>query len=110
VLVASTDSEMGAKALSIIKSMMREIEPGEIITGEIKEIKRDRMTGKEIGAIIQITPKQDGMIHISQVANRHIEKVSDVLKVGQTVTTKVVEVDREKGRVALSIKALDQDK
>jgi polyribonucleotide nucleotidyltransferase len=110
VLVASTDSEMGAKALSIIKSMMREIEPGEIITGEIKEIKRDRMTGKEIGAIIQITPKQDGMIHISQVANRHIEKVSDVLKVGQTVTTKVVEVDHEKGRVALSIKALDQDK
>ena len=110
VLVASTDSEMGAKALATIKSMMREIEPGEIITGEIKEIKRDRMTGKEIGAIIQITPKQDGMIHISQVANRHIEKVSDVLKVGQTVTTKVVEVDHEKGRVALSIKALDQDK
>ena len=110
VLVASTDSEMGRKALATIKSMMREILPGEIITGVVAEIKKDRMTGKEIGAIIQITPKQDGMIHISQVANRHIDKVSDVLKVGDTVTTKVVEVDPEKGRVALSMKILEQDK
>lgn len=110
VLVSSTDQEMGKKALEIVRSMTRQVEPGEIITGEIKEIKRDRMSGKEIGAIIQITPKQDGMIHISQISNRHVEKVSDVLKVGQSVTAKVIEVDPEKGRVALSMKVLDQEK
>lgn len=107
VMVSSTDSEMSEKAISIINSMTREIKPGEIITGEIIEIKRDRMSGKEIGAIVGITPKLDGMIHVSQIANRHIEKVSDVLKVGQTVTAKVVEVDPEKGRISLSMKVLD---
>ncbi len=107
VMVSSTDVEMSEKAVSIIKSMTREIKPGEIITGEIIEIKRDRMSGKEIGAIVGITPKLDGMIHVSQIANRHVEKVSDVLKVGQTVTAKVVEVDMEKGRISLSMKVLD---
>lgn len=106
VMIASVDPEMGAKAISIVKSMTREVEIGEIITGEIIEIKRDRTTGKEIGAIMAITPKQDGMIHISQIANERIEKVSDKLKVGQVVTAKVMEVDREKGRIGLSLKAL----
>lgn len=110
VMVSSVDSEMGAKALSIIKSMMREIVPGEIITGEIIEIKKDRMTGKEIGAIVGITPKLDGMIHISQISNQRVEKVSDVLKVGQTVTAKVVEVDPAKGRISLSIRELENQK
>ena len=64
------------------------------------------MSGKEIGAIMAITPKLDGMIHVSQIANRHVEKVSDVLKVGQTVTAKVVEVDPMKGRISLSMKAV----
>ena len=108
VLVSSTDSEMGAKALSEIKAMMREVQPGEIITGEIVDIKKDRMTGKEIGAIVQITPKHDGMIHISQISDQRVEKVSDVLKVGQTVTAKVVEVDPMKGRISLSLKGMDK--
>jgi len=107
VMVSSTDSEMGDKAVSIIKSMTREIKPGEVITGEIIEIKRDRMSGKEIGAIVAITPKVDGMIHVSQIANRRIEKVSDVLKVGQVVTAKVIEVDPEKGRISLSMKMIE---
>lgn len=106
VLVSSTDQEMGAKALSQIKAMMREVQPGEIITGEIIDIKKDRMTGKEIGAIVQITPKLDGMIHISQISDQRVEKVSDVLKVGQSVTVKVVEVDPMKGRISLSLKAM----
>jgi len=106
VMISSIDPEMGAKAISIIKSMTREVEVGEVITGEIIEIKKDRMTGKEIGAIMAISPKQDGMIHISQIANERIERVSDKLKVGDVVTAKVAEVDREKGRIGLSIKAL----
>lgn len=106
VMVSSLDPEMGDKAISIIKASTRNIEVGEVITGEILEIKKDRMTGKEIGAIMKITPKLDGMIHISQIANERIEKVSDKLKVGQEVTAKVLEVDPMKGRISLSIKAL----
>ena len=106
VMISSLDPAAGAKAVEIVKSMTREVKPGEVITGEIIEIKKDRMSGKEIGAIMAITPKLDGMIHVSQIANRHVEKVSDVLKVGQTVTAKVVEVDPMKGRISLSMKAV----
>lgn len=110
VMVSSVDPEMGDKAISMIKSMTREIVPGEIITGAIIDIKKDRMSGKEIGAIVQITPKLDGMVHISQISDKRIEKVSDVLKVGDVVTAKVVEVDPFKGRISLSMKELSQNK
>ncbi len=110
VMVSSIDPELGDKAITMIKSMMREIVPGEVITGEIIEIKKDRMSGKEIGAIMKITPKLDGMIHISQISDRRIERVSDVLKVGQVVTAKVVEVDPMKGRIALTLKGVAQPK
>lgn len=109
VMISSIDPEMGDKAISLIKSMTRDITVGEILTGEIVEIKKDRMTGKEIGAIMRITPKVDGMIHISQIANERIEKVSDKLKVGQVVTAKVMEVDPAKGRIGLSIKAVSAE-
>jgi len=62
------------------------------------------MSGKEIGAIVQLTSTQDGMVHISQIKNERIEKVSDHLKVGDIVTVKVMEIDKEKGRISLSIK------
>lgn len=104
VMIGSTDSEMGKKAISIVESMTREIEIGEIIEGKVIEIKRDRMTGKQVGAIIEITPRQDGMVHISQIANERVEDIEKYIKVGQVVKAKVVDVDREKGRVALSTK------
>lgn len=110
VLVASMDQEMGKKALEIVKAMTKPIVVGEIIEGKIIEIKCDRLSGKEIGAIMQITPKQDGMIHISQIADHRIDKVSDILKVGDTVRVKVVEVDMAKGRIGLSMKAVEQRK
>lgn len=109
VMISSIDPEMSAKAISAIKAMTRELQIGELITGPIVEIKKDRMTGKEIGAIMQITPKMDGMIHISQISQERIERISDKLKVGQTVTAKVIEVDPVKGRVGLSIKAANQE-
>lgn len=108
VMVSSIDPAMGEKAISMIKAMTRDIVPGEIITGQIIDIKKDRMTGKEIGAIMQITPKLDGMIHISQISDKRVEKVSDVLKVGDVVTVKVVEVDPIKNRISLSMKDLTQ--
>ena len=110
VMVSSLDPEMGDKAISIIKASTRDVKPGEIITGEVIDIKKDRMTGNEIGAIVQITPKMDGMIHISQISQKRIERVSDVLKVGDVVTAKVVEVDTFKGRISLSMKDIDNKK
>ncbi len=104
VMIGSTDSEMGKKAIAIVESLTREIEVGEIIEGEVIEIKRDRMTGKQVGAIVAITPRQDGMIHISQIAPERVEDIEKYIKVGQVVKAKVVDVDREKGRVALSTK------
>jgi len=104
VMIGSTDSEMGKKAISIVESMTREIEIGEIIEGKVIEIKRDRMTGKQVGAIIEITPRQDGMVHISQIANERVEDIEKFMKPGDVVKAKVVDVDREKGRVALSTK------
>ncbi|MCX6808473.1 MAG: polyribonucleotide nucleotidyltransferase [Candidatus Berkelbacteria bacterium] len=108
VMVSSIDPEMGDKAIGIIKMSTRDIQPGEILTGPIVDIKKDRMTGKEIGAIFQITPKMDGMIHISQISNERIERVSDKLKVGQIVTVRVAEVDAAKGRIGLTMKGVDQ--
>lgn len=104
VMISSTDSAMAAKAEEIITGSMREPKVGEIFEGPVVQILKDRMRGNEIGAIVQILPNKDGMVHISQIANERIEKVSDKLKVGDIVKVKVVEVDKEKGRVSLSIK------
>lgn len=104
VSVASTDAAMGRKAIETIKSLFKEITVGEILTGPVTQIVRDRISGKDVGAIVQLTPKQDGMIHISQIANERVEKIEDHLKIGQAVTVKVVEIDRERGRISLTMK------
>lgn len=105
VSIASTDAAMGEKALQTIKDLTKDVEMGKTYTGEVKDIKCDRMNGKEIGAIVQLTPKIDGMVHISQVADHRIDRVSDVLHVGDRIPVTVIDIDREKGRVSLSYKA-----
>jgi polyribonucleotide nucleotidyltransferase len=109
VLVSSIDSEMGQKAIGIIESIMRSVEVGEVIKGTVAQIMKDRNTGKEIGAIVQLTPKIDGMVHISQIADHRVEKIEDEIKVGQTVTVKVAEVDRDRGRISLTMKGVEQE-
>lgn len=104
VLVSSADSQAAQKAVDAIKTDTKEVQVGEVYEGTVDNIQRDRMSGKEIGAIVKITPKKDGMVHISEIANERIEKVSDALKVGQKVKVKVVSVDSERGRIGLSIK------
>jgi polyribonucleotide nucleotidyltransferase len=63
------------------------------------------MRGNEVGAIVQVLPNQDGMVHISQIAPERVNRIEDYLKIGQMVKVKVMEVDKERGRVSLSIKA-----
>ncbi len=105
VMVASTDSAMGDKAITFIENMTKEAVIGEIYEGPVTSIVKDRNSGKEIGAIVQILPNKDGMVHISQIADQRVEKIEDFLKIGQTVKVKVMEVDKERGRVSLSIRA-----
>jgi len=105
VTIASTDSKMGEKAIKSIEDMTKEVVVGEIYEGPITSIVKDRLRGSEIGAIVQILPNQDGMVHISQIADHHVAKIEDELKIGQIVKVKVMEIDRERGRVSLSIRA-----
>jgi polyribonucleotide nucleotidyltransferase len=108
VMVSSTDSEMSKKAISWIEGLTKEVKVGEKYSGPVVNIVKDRMKGNEIGAIVQITPNQDGMVHISEIKPERIEKVSDFLEIGQTVDVVVTEIDKERGRISLSIKRASQ--
>jgi polyribonucleotide nucleotidyltransferase len=68
----------------------------------------DRNSGAEIGAIVELVPGKDGMVHISEFSNERIRAVSDVVQVGQTIKVKVMTVDKERGRIGLSVKALSE--
>lgn len=104
VLISSADAESAGRAREIVEGQMAEVELGKIYEGEVVNIQKDRNSGKEIGAIVQILPNRDGMVHISEIAPERIEKVSDKVKIGDRVKVKVVAVDPEKNRISLSIK------
>ncbi|MBI3261461.1 polyribonucleotide nucleotidyltransferase [Candidatus Berkelbacteria bacterium] len=104
VLVASADKEAAEKAIAQIEAMTREVRVGEMFTAPVVDIVRSRQTGQDVGAVVQILPKTDGMIHISELADHRVAKVTDVVKVGDVVTVKVVAVDPIKGRISLSMK------
>ncbi|MEZ0286214.1 MAG: S1 RNA-binding domain-containing protein, partial [Candidatus Paceibacterota bacterium] len=107
VLISSRDAEAADWVIEQVRAIGKVVEVGEEYEGQVVAIVKDRMTPtKEIGAIVEFLPGKDGMVHISQVSKDRIEKVSDVLKVGDTVKVKVVAVDMEKGRISLSIKDL----
>lgn len=106
VMITSTEEEGAKKAKAWIEGIVKEIEPGEIYEGKVLKIVADRNNGNEIGAIVELTPGKDGMVHISQVAHERINKVSDKVKVGDVVKVKVLDVDKEKNRISLSMKEL----
>lgn len=107
VFITSANAEMAEKAKAWVTDLTREIMVGEIYDGEVTEIIKDRMRGNEIGAIVSLGGGRDGMVHVSNISYRRVENVSDVLQVGQTVKVQVIEVDKERGRVSLSMKALE---
>ncbi|MEE9500262.1 MAG: S1 RNA-binding domain-containing protein, partial [Candidatus Omnitrophota bacterium] len=96
VQVASSDDEAINKALDIIKSLSTEIEPGTIYKGKITRF-------MNFGAFCEIQPGKQGLIHVSEVADKFVKDVSTELKIGQEVTVKVIGVDAQ-GRINLSIK------
>ncbi len=94
--------EAPEKAKEIIGSMTHEWKPGESLKGEVVRI-------ADFGAFVRLNEFTDGMVHISEIAPFRVERVSDILKVGMIVPVKVLRVDPEQGKVALSIKAADKD-
>ncbi|MFA6099019.1 MAG: polyribonucleotide nucleotidyltransferase [Patescibacteria group bacterium] len=106
IFITSTNAEMATKAENWVKDITREIKVGEVFEGTITQIMKDRNSGGEIGAIVELAPGKDGMVHISEFASGRIRNVSDVVSVGQKLKVKVLEVDKERGRISLSVKAL----
>ena len=98
VFITAEKEEAGLKALEWIKNITREVKVGEIFQGKVKRI-------LNFGAFVEILPGQEGMVHISQLAPYRVGKVEDVVKVGDIVPVKVIEID-EQGRINLSIKEL----
>ena len=99
VTVAGNDPKAIEKALEWIKSLVEEPEVGKIYDGEV-------VTIKDFGAFVNIMPGIDGMLHVSQISDKRVDKVSDVLKVGQKVRVKLVAID-DKGRLSLTMRHLD---
>ena len=100
ITIASPNGESIEKALAWIKGLVEEPEVGKIYTGKV-------VTIKDFGAFVNILPSVDGMLHISQLSNKRVEKVTDVLKEGQIVKVKLTAID-ERGRLNLTMKDIEQ--
>ncbi len=107
VYLTSTNADMADKAKLWIENLVKDLVVGEIYDGVVTDIIKDRMRGNEIGAIVEVLPGKDGMVHVSNISMQHVMNVSDVLKIGDKVKVKVMEVDSVRGKVSLSMKALD---
>ena len=93
VYIATEDAAAGQKAKSIIEGIVRELKVGDVFTGTVARI-------MPFGAFVEYAPGKDGMIHISKLANGRVDKVEDVVKIGDTLECKVAEIDAQ-GRINL---------
>ncbi|MEK7614968.1 MAG: polyribonucleotide nucleotidyltransferase [Patescibacteria group bacterium] len=96
VMITSTDAAGAQKALQWVESLTREAKVGEIYKGKVTRI-------MDFGAIVEFLPKKDGMVHVSNMAPWRVENVNDIVKMGQEVMVKVMELTPE-GRISLSMK------
>lgn len=94
VYVASTNQEAGIKAQSLISNLVKDVEVGEVYEGSVKRI-------MDFGAFVEVLPGKEGLVHISKLAKGRVGKVEDVVNVGDTITVKVIEIDRM-GRINLA--------
>ncbi|MCK5727735.1 MAG: polyribonucleotide nucleotidyltransferase [Methylococcales bacterium] len=101
VKIASVDKAAGEEAKRIIEEITAEVEVGKIYEGKVARL-------MDFGAFVTILPGKDGLVHISQISEERVEKVSDKLTEGEMVKVKVLEIDRQ-GRVRLSMKAIEKD-
>lgn len=98
IFIASVDTESGNRAKEIIENIVREVEVGEVLTGKVVRI-------MNFGAFVSLPGGKDGLVHISKLAHERVNAVEDVVKIGDEVTVKVMEIDGQ-GRINLSRKAV----
>ncbi|MBJ7573981.1 polyribonucleotide nucleotidyltransferase [Luteimonas sp. MC1828] len=100
ITIASVDAAAGRAAKERIEQITSDVEPGRIYEGKVVKL-------MDFGAFVTISPGKDGLVHVSQISNERVEKVGDVLKEGDMVKVKVLEVDKQ-GRIRLSMKAVEE--
>jgi len=98
IVVSSADLDRAHEAQRRISELTAEVEVGQVYDGSVLRL-------LDFGAIVQVLPGRDGLLHISEIANYRIANINDVLKVGQSLRVKVIEAD-DKGRLRLSVKAI----
>ncbi|MEN8252319.1 MAG: polyribonucleotide nucleotidyltransferase [Patescibacteria group bacterium] len=98
VFITATEAAGGEEAQKIIHDLTREVEAGEVFEGTVVRI-------MDFGAFVELLPGKDGLVHISELAHSRVNKVDDVVKIGDKVNVKVKEIDSQ-GRINLSMKAL----
>ena len=101
IVIASVNNAAAQAAKARIEQITSDVEPGRVYEGKVAKI-------MDFGAFVTIAPGKDGLVHVSQISNERVEKVSDKLKEGDLVKVKVLEVDKQ-GRIRLSMKALDEN-
>ncbi len=101
VYIASVEEEGAKKAVAWIERLTKEAEVGEVYMGKVTRL-------MNFGAFVEILPGKEGLVHISQLAKERVEKVEDVVTVGDEIMVKVIEIDKQ-GRINLSRKVLLQD-
>jgi len=99
VKIAAVDRKAADAAIARIESLTKDVEVGAIYEGRVAKL-------MDFGAFVTILPGKDGLVHISQLADKRVEKVDDIVKEGETVRVKVLEIDKQ-GRIRLSMKAVD---
>jgi polyribonucleotide nucleotidyltransferase len=100
IVIASVNAAAAQAAKARIESITSDVEPGRIYEGKVAKL-------MDFGAFVTIAPGKDGLVHVSQISNERVEKVSDKLKEGDIVKVKVLEVDKQ-GRIRLSMKAVEE--
>jgi polyribonucleotide nucleotidyltransferase len=100
ITIASVNAAAGQAAKARIEQITSDVEPGRIYEGKVVKL-------MDFGAFVTILPGKDGLVHVSQISNERVEKVSDKLKEGDIVKVKVLEVDKQ-GRIRLSMKAVEE--
>ncbi|MGC9373312.1 MAG: S1 RNA-binding domain-containing protein, partial [Thermovirgaceae bacterium] len=98
VFVASSSREAAEKALAIIEDLVREVEAGDVYVGTVTRL-------MNFGAFVEVLPGKEGLLHVSEISQRHVPKVDDVLNPGDTVLVMVKEID-DMGRINLSRKRI----
>ena len=97
VYVSGVDQEKLDKAISIIESLTRDVELNGVYMGKVTKI-------LQFGALVEILPGKEGLLHISKISKERVNKVEDVLNVGDEILVKVIELNKEEGKFSLSAK------